>query len=68
MQPLLQLLRWENAIIAELEPALGIDRQAAVQLLDSHPALIRRAWHSQHSAPDTAKKLIALSTQEKTHD
>ena len=41
MQPLLQLLRWENAIIAELEPALGIDRQAAVQLLDSHPALIR---------------------------
>lgn len=68
MQPLLQLLRWESAIITRLESELQIERQAASQLLDANPVLIRKAWHSQLSAQDTADKLIALSTKEKTHD
>ncbi|MDP2227642.1 MAG: hypothetical protein Q8J78_09225 [Moraxellaceae bacterium] len=66
MQPLMQLLRWESAIITRLEFELQIEREAASQLLDTHPALIRKAWHSQRSAQDTADQLIALSTKEKT--
>ena len=68
MQPLLQLLRWESAIIARLESELQIERQAASHLLDANPVLIRKAWQSQLSAQDTAEKLIALSIKEKTHD
>lgn len=67
MQPLLQLLRWESAIITRLESELHIKRQDASQLLDANPVLIRKAWQSQLSAQDTADKLIALSPQEKTH-
>lgn len=67
MQPLLQLLRWESAIITQLESELRIERQAASQLLDAHPVIIRKAWQSQCNAQETADQLIALSTKEKAH-
>lgn len=69
MQPLLQLLRWESAIIDRLESALVIKREDASRLLEAYPALIRKSWQAQRSADDTAKQLIILSSQEKIpHD
>ncbi len=68
MQPLLQLIRWENELIETLENELQICRSDAQGLMEAQPQLIREAWQEKLSAYDAAMRIINLNPQETPHN
>lgn len=67
MQPLLQLIRWENELTEVLEHELQICRSDAQGLMEAQPQLIREAWRQKLSARDAAMQIINLTPNEIPH-